>query len=119
MKIMVSWQLHPGKLAEVLGIFSAMSPKEDETAMGEDIKLIGRWHDLARGRGVAIFETDNADAFSSYALNWNGAMDMDVSIVAKWSKQYRKVRLPRLLLHLHPRIGRHPPGDMSAIGKAD
>lgn len=81
MKFMVTWQLHPGKLHEVLGVFSAMSQQEDEAAMGDGVKLVGRWHDLARGRGVAIFETENAEAFSSYAMKWNGAMDLDVSLV--------------------------------------
>jgi hypothetical protein len=81
MKFMVTWKLHPGKLDETLGFFSAMTQKDDEAAMGDDLKLIGRWHDLPRGRGVAIFETNNADAISDYALNWNGVMDLDVSIV--------------------------------------
>ncbi|MDH3215151.1 MAG: DUF3303 domain-containing protein [Candidatus Krumholzibacteria bacterium] len=81
MKFMVTWQLHPEKLHETLGLFSNMSQKDDEAAMGDDVKLLGRWHDLARGCGVAIFETNNAEAFSKYALNWNGAMDLDVSMV--------------------------------------
>ena len=81
MKVMVTWKLHAGKLHEILGVFSAMSQQQDEAAMGDNVKLLGRWHDLARGGGVAIFETDNAEAFSSYAMKWNGAMDLDVAVV--------------------------------------
>jgi len=81
MKIMVTWQMYPGELHETLDKFAAMSPKDEQAAMTADVKLIGRWHDVARGRGVAIYETDNAKAISSYALNWNGVMDLDVSIV--------------------------------------
>jgi len=81
MKFMVTWKMHPGKLHDTLGLFSAMSPQEDEAARGDNIKMLGRWHDLTRGRGVAVFETENAEALSTYALKWNGVMDLDVSIV--------------------------------------
>ena len=53
MKFMITWQFHPGKLADGLAHFSEMTSKEDEQDRGVSIKLIGRWHDLARGRGVA------------------------------------------------------------------
>jgi hypothetical protein len=81
MKVMVTWQMYPGELHETLGKFATMSPQDEAAAMGPDVKLIGRWHDVAQGRGVAIFETDNAAAISGYALNWNGAMDLETSIV--------------------------------------
>lgn len=81
MKFMVTWQLHQGKLHDTLSLFSQMTP-EDEAAMhGPDIKILGRWHDLARGSGVAIVESDNATAISAYALDWNRFMEIDVSMV--------------------------------------
>ena len=46
---------------------------------GEHIKLIGRWHDLAAMDGVAVCETDNIEALSAWALNWNHAIDVEVS----------------------------------------
>jgi hypothetical protein len=49
--------------------------------MGDDVQMVGRWHDLTRGQGVAIFESDSAEALSKYALNWNRYMDMDISLV--------------------------------------
>jgi hypothetical protein len=81
MKFMITWQFHPGKLADGLAHFSQMTPKEDEQDRGVSIKLIGRWHDLARGRGVAICESDSAEAISNWALNWNSILDVDVAVV--------------------------------------
>ena len=46
MKIMITWQFHPGKLQETLAKFSQMTPEQDQPPMGKDINLIGRWHDL-------------------------------------------------------------------------
>ena len=81
MKLMVTWQMHPGKLHDTLAKFSKMTPEQDQALAGEQVKLIGRWHDLARGRGVAIFESDSVAAFSKYSLAWNGFMDLDVAVV--------------------------------------
>lgn len=81
MKVMLTWQLHPGKFDEIHSHFSHMSAEEEQALMGDDLKLIGRWHDIIRGSGAAIYETDNAVAVSTFARHWNPHMDMDVSIV--------------------------------------
>jgi hypothetical protein len=81
MKFMITWQFHPGKLQEGLSQFSRMATEQEAPGMGKDIKMIGRWHDLARGRGVAVFESEDDEAVSNWALNWNGMMDIDISIV--------------------------------------
>jgi uncharacterized protein DUF3303 len=81
MKFMITWQFHPGKLADGLAHFSQMTKDQDEQDRGASIKLIGRWHDLARGRGVAICESDSAEAVSNWALNWNSILDVDVALV--------------------------------------
>ena len=81
MKFMITWQFHPGKLQDGLAHFSQMTTEQEAPGMGSDIKLIGRWHDLARGRGVAVFESDNAQAVSHWALNWNEIMDVDIAMV--------------------------------------
>ena len=78
---MITWQFHPGKLADGLAHFSQMTKEQDEQDRGASIKLIGRWHDLARGRGVAICESDSAEAVSNWALNWNSILDVDVALV--------------------------------------
>lgn len=81
MKFLVSWQLHEGKLHDTLQAFAEMTAQQEQSMMGDKLKLIGRWHDLVRGTGVAIFETDDAVAMSTYALQWNEHMDMDIAIV--------------------------------------
>ena len=58
-----------------------MTPAQDAQDRGERIKHIGRWHDLARGRGVVICESDSAEAIANWALNWSSILDVDVASV--------------------------------------
>src|SRR5438034_5746498 len=78
MKFMITWQFHQGKLHEGYSQFFKMTPEQDAADRGSRIKQIGRWHDLARGRGVVICESDSAEAVANWALNWNGLLDADV-----------------------------------------
>jgi hypothetical protein len=78
MKFMITWQFHQGKLHEGYAQFFKMTPEHDAADRGNRIKQIGRWHDLARGRGVVICESDSAEALANWALNWNGLLDADV-----------------------------------------
>jgi len=81
MKFMVSWRVHETERHEVLKAFSQMTAEDDQADLGDSIRMIGRWHDLAAFTGVAIVESDDAAAVSSWALNWNGAIDIDVTVV--------------------------------------
>lgn len=81
MKVMITWEMHEGKLHETLGMFAAMTPEQEQAMMGDNIKIIGRWHDLVRGTGVAIYEADSVAAISAYAMQWNKQMDLEVSLV--------------------------------------
>ena len=81
MKFMITWQMHEGSLHETLGMFTTMTPEQEQAMMGDRIQLVSRWHDLVRGTGVAIFEADDAAAVSAYALQWNGQMDLDIAMV--------------------------------------
>lgn len=81
MKFLITWQLHEGKLHDTLSLFSKMTTEEEQAMMGDQIKLLTRWHDLVSGSGVAIVESDSAEALSAYALGWNGSMDVDISVV--------------------------------------
>jgi uncharacterized protein DUF3303 len=74
MKFMISWQFHQGKLHEGYSKFFKMTPEQDAADRGSRIKQIGRWHDLARGRGVVICESESAEAVA----NWNSLLDADV-----------------------------------------
>lgn len=81
MKFLVTWQLHDGKLHDTLSMFSKVSDEEEAAMMGDQIRMLGRWHDLVGGSGVAIIESDSAEAISAYALGWSRTMDIDVSPV--------------------------------------
>lgn len=83
MKFMITWQIHDDKLHDTLSLFSQMDPGQEAEMMGEKVQLVGRWHDLVRGGGVAIFESDSAEALSAYSLQWNKFMDMDIALVVE------------------------------------
>lgn len=78
---MLKWRVHPEKRHDVLKGFSQMDEATDKADMGDKIKLIGRWHDVARFEGVAIYESDDAMAVANWALNWNNVLDAEVSVV--------------------------------------
>jgi len=48
--------------------------------IGDKVKLLGRWHDLVGGVGVAFMEADGAAALSAYSLAWNQFMDIQISV---------------------------------------
>jgi hypothetical protein len=81
MKFMITWQLHQGKIHEAYSRFFQMTTEQDAVDRGSQIKQIGRWHDLTRGRGVVICESDSAEAVANWALNWNSLMDVDLALV--------------------------------------
>ncbi|HTU26657.1 MAG TPA: DUF3303 family protein [Pirellulales bacterium] len=81
MKFMITWQIHSGRQQEGLAFFSQMTPEQDAADRGSAIKLIGRWHDVPRGRGAIICETDSANALSNWALNWSSVLDVDIAVV--------------------------------------
>ena len=81
MKFMLQYKLHADKRHEALQGFSKMTPEDDKADSGDKIKLIGRWHDVAHSKGVAIFEADDAESIFSWALNWNSLLDLETSPV--------------------------------------
>jgi hypothetical protein len=76
MKFMVSWRVHPDKRQAVLNAFAQMTAEDDKKDTGSKVKLIGRWHDLSEFTGVAICESDDAQALASWVLNWNTFLDI-------------------------------------------
>lgn len=78
MKFMLTWRLHREKRQDALKGFSQMTTADDKADMGDKIRLIGRWHDIAGGTGVAIFESDDPIAMANWALNWTPVLDATV-----------------------------------------
>ena len=81
MKFLLSWRIHPDKRQAAFTAFSQMTAEDDKKDMGEKVKLIGRWHDLSQFTGVAICESNDAQAVASWALNWNSSLDLTTSVV--------------------------------------
>lgn len=81
MKFMATWRAHEDKRHEILKAFSSMTAADDKADMGDKIRLIGRWHDVASFTGVAVFEADDASAVFAWMLNWNGSLDIEVKPV--------------------------------------
>ena len=81
MKFMLSWRVHTDKRQEALKGFSQMTDEDIKSDIGDNIQLIGRWHDMVGFTGVAIFETDDPNAIANFALNWNAVLDATVTPV--------------------------------------
>ena len=78
---MVTWRVQPDKRHEVFNGFCQMTPADDKKDTGDKVKLIGRWHDISSFTGVAICESDDAQAVASWALNWNAYLDLQTTMV--------------------------------------
>ena len=81
MKFMINYEIHASKRQEVFSAFGAMALSDYQAQQGPNIKVIGRWHDVVNGRGVAICETTSAEAFSAWLIKWNAAVDFVVGVV--------------------------------------
>jgi len=80
MKFMVTWKLRPESRTDCAR-FARITPEEERKAWEGQISLIGRWHDPIRRTGVLICESDNAEALSRWALDWNSGIDLDIAPV--------------------------------------
>ena len=78
---MLSWRIHDESRQDALNAFSQMTTDDDAADLGGNIKLIGRWHNIAEFSGVAIYESDDPIAMANWALNWNSILDCTVSPV--------------------------------------
>lgn len=78
MKFITTWSIDQDKWMPVLKKWSSMTPKERADG-GEGVKILGRWHDLAGRRGVAIVEATDLAALHRYLGQWNPFMDMVVA----------------------------------------
>jgi hypothetical protein len=80
MKFMVIWDVHPDKRVEVMNTWAGLTPDE-RANVGDGVRLIGRWHNMAEYTGVAILEADDAAALALFAGQWNPVMDITVAPV--------------------------------------
>jgi len=81
MQFLITWRVHENKRHDTLALFSEMSEKKEQSLMGDNVRMVGRWHDLVGCTGAAVYEADSAEDISAYALNWNRFMDLQISVV--------------------------------------
>ena len=81
MKFMLTWRIHEEQRHNALAAFAQMTEADDAMDLGSNIKLIGRWHNIAEFTGVAIYESEDPIAMANWALNWNSILDCEVSPV--------------------------------------
>jgi len=77
MKFMVTWNIRESNWLPILKLWSEMTPQQRADG-GTGIKILGRWHDLAARRGVAVLEATDLAAALRYAGQWNPHMDIDL-----------------------------------------
>lgn len=81
MKFLITWRVHDDKRHEAFRAFSAMTADDDRADIGENMRLIGRWHDLVSFTGAAVCETDDPAAVHKWILNWNEVIDCEATPV--------------------------------------
>lgn len=91
MKFMVSWSSNTATRHDTYEAFAKMSDADD-AADHPGLTLIGRWHDVTAGRGVAICESDDLLAVQSWTYNWNGILNVDITPVLDDSEAKSLVR---------------------------
>lgn len=92
MKILVQWEIHPDKRTDVFAAFAAMELSDYQAQGGPNITTLGRWHDVANGRGVGVIETTDPDAISEWLMKWNPAVDFELSIVHDDAEAHALIR---------------------------
>ena len=74
----VKYQVDRDKQADTQAFFANMSEEERAKEAPDGVNLIGRWHDLPNGWGVAIVEAESQEALTAWTMSWSGACTFPV-----------------------------------------
>ena len=77
MKFLITYSSTPSVREEGYKAFAQMSGADD-AADHPGVTIIGRWHNVGQGSGLAICESSDAAAVHAWAFNWNKLLDVDV-----------------------------------------
>ena len=77
MKFLVTWRAHSDKRVDLWKLWSSMTPAQ-RADVGQDLVLIGRWHNPLDISGAAVLEATDAAALHRYLTRWAPLMDLDV-----------------------------------------
>ncbi len=81
MLFMNTWRAHAGKIHDTYKAFAEMPSGDGVGDGGSQINIIGRWHNMASGSGVVVYETDDPKAMAQWALNWNEVLELTIEPV--------------------------------------
>jgi hypothetical protein len=68
------WKILPGSRDAVIERFAKTGGQPPH-----GVKMLGRWHAVANGTGIAISEAEDASAMARWALEWNDLMEMEIT----------------------------------------
>lgn len=80
MKFRINWRIEQDKWLPVLKKWTSMT-KDERADAGDEVKIIGRWHDMSSRTGVVICETSDLAALQCYVGRWNPYMEVDIAPV--------------------------------------
>ena len=72
------YQVDRDKQTETQAFFANMTEEQRAGEVPDGVNLIGRWHDLPNGWGVAIVEAESQEAMTSWMMSWSGACTFPV-----------------------------------------
>ena len=75
MLFMINWEINHDQKMDTVGAFAGMSEADDAAVeQAHGCTQIGRGHDIASGRGVAIIEAESSEAVHGFLMMWTGGI---------------------------------------------
>ncbi len=78
MKVMTTWAVRPGTLAEAVERFLA-----GQGAPGSGVTLLGRWHKIDFSGGFSLYESDDPAAMHASASRWAYITELTTTLVVE------------------------------------
>ncbi len=63
---------------ETYKMFASLDLDGPELAGPEGLRIVGRWHDIVAGNGVAIIECDDPKVLAAWNVQWNSVLDVSI-----------------------------------------
>ena len=74
------YQVDRDKQSDTQAFFANMSEEERAKEIPDGVNLVGRWHDLPNGWGVAIVEAEAQEALTGWAMSRPSACTFKIII---------------------------------------
>jgi hypothetical protein len=73
MKYMTIWQISPENIEAVIDRFKTADPQPPD-----GVTLVGRWHEMASGKGFSLIESDDPVAVARFVNAWADLVDQQL-----------------------------------------